>query len=320
MLVPETLNRDGAPDGAIDGAVRAAPDIPAAGSANREGAGDVVYGRFSRATVAGDLAIGDLPELLSAVKVRLRAMVIETPPGASRNAARPPVPTVRSGVLECVLALEQIQASLARELERRDALEMEIADTQAALAQALADLAGTQAGERHARHLAQHDSLTSLPNRAFFLERLEAELSALPMRHHCLAVLYLDLDAFKPINDQYGHAMGDELLRIVGIRLSRAVRMDDMVCRLGGDEFACLLADVQGRAQLASLARKLIDAVAAPLKVGKRRLLVRPSVGIALCPEHGSSSETVMRNADQAMYQAKRHQTGFAFFDPVAAA
>jgi diguanylate cyclase (GGDEF)-like protein len=275
----------------------------------------VVFGRLPAAAYTGEVAIGDVGPLLNAVKARLCRTVSEaggsSPVPSSHSGLQP----IRSGVLECVAALDQIQSTLARELERRDGLEMEIADTQAALAQALAELAGTQAGERYARHLAQHDSLTSLPNRGYFVERLDAELTSLPMRQHAIAVLFLDLDDFKPINDRYGHDTGDELLRIVGVRLSRSVRMDDMVCRLGGDEFGCLLPDVQGRAQLASLATKLIEVIAAPLQVGKRKLKVRPSIGIALGPEHGNTSDDLLKKADMAMYHAKRHQSGFAFFD-----
>jgi diguanylate cyclase (GGDEF)-like protein len=275
----------------------------------------VVFGRLPATAYAGEFAIGDIGPLLNAVKARLCRTVSDVSGSSGVLTTQGGVQSIRSGVLECVAALDQIQATLARELERRDGLEMEISDTQAALAQALAELAGTQAGERYARHLAQHDSLTSLPNRGYFVERLDAELTSLPMRQHAIAVLYLDLDDFKPINDRYGHDTGDELLRIVGVRLSRSVRMDDMVCRLGGDEFGCLLPDVQGRAQLASLATKLIDIIAAPLQVGKRKLTVRPSIGIALGPEHGNTSEDLLKKADLAMYHAKRHQSGFAFFD-----
>jgi diguanylate cyclase (GGDEF)-like protein len=272
------------------------------------------YGRPRTAVPADGAEAGDLGELLCAVQARLCSTVSEG--GAFPQDVRraPSIHTVQSGVLECVRALDQVQAILARDQARRRELEQEVADTQLALAQALAQLAGTQAGERHARHLARHDSLTLLPNRAYFLERLDAEAASLAARRQSLAVLFLDLDDFKPINDRYGHDMGDELLRIVGVRLARSVRADDMVCRLGGDEFGCLLMDIEGPAQLVQLARKLMDAIAAPLQIGKCRLVVRPSIGIALGPAHGTTSADLLRHADAAMYRAKRHQTGFAFF------
>jgi diguanylate cyclase (GGDEF)-like protein len=129
-------------------------------------------------------------------------------------------------------------------------------------------------------------------------------------------VLYLDLDGFKPINDLHGHDAGDELLRIVAARLARSIRAEDMVCRLGGDEFACLLSDPLNRERLGHLACKLFDAVSAPLQLGPLKLTVRPSIGIAVCPTDGATTDALLKCADAAMYRAKRHQSGYAFFDP----
>jgi diguanylate cyclase (GGDEF)-like protein len=290
-----------------------------AGSAPGLSANGATYGRTRGSVHVGEVAVDDLDVLLSAVKARLRRTVGDGPAivdgGARGETAKRSADLVKSGVLDCVKALDQIQATLARELARRSELERELADTQMALAEALADLSGTEAGERHARHLAQHDSLTSLPNRGYFLERLDAEVASLADRRHDLAVLYLDLGEVKPRGDRYGHDMGEELLRIVGMRLARSVRSDDVVCHLGGDKFGCLLAEVHGRAQLGVLARKLIDAVSAPLQIGKCKLVVRPNIGIAVSPGHGTSSDDLLRNADTAMNRAKRHQTGYAFFD-----
>jgi diguanylate cyclase len=217
-----------------------------------------------------------------------------------------------------VLALDQLHATLAHELGRHRQLEREALQARAALALAHAALVGTQAGEQRARHMALHDGLTSLPNRSFFRERLGAALAG-PARHRpTLAVLYLDLDGFKPINDAHGHDVGDELLRVVALRLARAVRADDMVSRLGGDEFACLIGDVMNRGQLQHLACKLFDAISAPLKIGTLTFTVRPSIGIAICTEHGSTTDTLLKHADAAMYWAKRQQTGYAFFESCA--
>ena len=183
------------------------------------------------------------------------------------------------------------------------------------LAQARVELVGSRSEERRSRRLALHDELTLLPNRSFFGEWLEQTLvRAVPLQQG-FAVLYLDLDGFKLINDTHGHAVGDELLRIVASRLARAVRAEDVVSRLGGDEFACLLANLPGRTQLGHLARKLFDAVAAPVKIGSHELTVSPSIGIARCPADGNSADTLLRNADAAMYRAKRERSGFAFFD-----
>jgi diguanylate cyclase (GGDEF)-like protein len=220
-----------------------------------------------------------------------------------------------AGEQECMAALGQLRTALAHELARCQQLELKVFDAQAGLAQLRAELAGTQAGERRARHLAMHDGLTSLPNRSFFRQQLGLALAHLEPRRPAFAVLYLDLDGFKPINDTHGHTIGDELLRIVAARLSQAVRAEDMVSRLGGDEFACLMADLLDREQLSRLAVKLVDTVSAPLMIGRLKLSVRPSIGIAICPTDGATADTLLENADAAMYRAKRHRTGYAFVD-----
>ncbi len=216
-------------------------------------------------------------------------------------------------VLDCVSALEQLQAALQHEDDRRQRLEQQLLQTQTALAQTRAQLHDTQSGERLARHLAAHDPLTSLPNRSCFRERLDRALSLERSQRQALAVMYIDLDGFKPINDRHGHGIGDEVLRIVALRLTHAVRAKDLVSRLGGDEFACLVADWQDKDQLSRLACKVFDAVAAPLSVGSVRTTVLPSIGIAMYPTHGLDSEQLIHGADSAMYRAKRSQSGYAF-------
>jgi diguanylate cyclase (GGDEF)-like protein len=218
--------------------------------------------------------------------------------------ARPPEP---------VADVEALTATLATETRRRKQLELEVSIARSALERARADLAGTRAGEEHARHLALHDGLTSLPNRRYFQQRLGQALSEAAPRHAALAVLYIDLDDFKPINDLYGHDTGDELLRIVGARLARAVRADDMMSRLGGDEFACLPAAFRDLEQLTQLAAKLYNTVSAPMKLGTLTVTVRPSIGIATCPADGRTADALLKSADAAMYRAKRLQTGYSF-------
>jgi diguanylate cyclase len=263
-----------------------------------------------------DVSIRDWDVMLRAVKARLRLTVGERLGAPHEPQVRDAVGRVQASVLECVAALDQLHATLTHELSRHQQLELEVFDAQTALAQARAELVGTQAGERHALHLALHDGLTSLPNRSFFRERLDHALAHLEPQRPALAVLYLDLDGFKPVNDEHGHATGDQMLRIVAARLTRAVRADDMVSRLGGDEFACLLGALPpGRVQLSRLACKLFDAVSAPFKIGKLKLTVRPSIGIAMCPTDGATADILLKNADAAMYHAKRHHTGYAFFD-----
>jgi diguanylate cyclase len=198
-------------------------------------------------------------------------------------------------------------------------LRRELAQAQAELAHTRAELQHARASEQQAHHQALHDSLTELPNRSCFRQRLDRDLARSRPQPQAtapvLAVLYLDLDGLKPINDRHGHETGDGLLRIVATRLARAVRSDDMVCRMGGDEFACLLGDVLSRPQLSQLACKLFDAVSAPLRIGTLDLMVRPSIGIAVCPHDGDTTDALLRRADIAMYRAKRQQLGYAFFD-----
>lgn len=259
------------------------------------------------------LPIEDWVDLVGAIEARLSESVsdqavgehlLDLPAGAER---------VRASVLECVSALGQLHSTLQAELARRYSLELQVFDAQTALAQARSELAGTRAGEEKARHLALHDALTSLPNRSFFHERLDGTLAKPPPLRQAFAVLYLDLDGFKAINDTHGHSIGDQVLGIVAARLQRAIRHEDMVSRLGGDEFACLVIGLATNAQLCRLAAHLFDVVSAPVRIGELQLAVRPSIGIAMCPDDAVTSETLISKADAAMYHAKREQLGYAF-------
>lgn len=263
----------------------------------------------------GAVSIEDWVDLLGAIEARLRKSVadqsdgphaLELPAGAGR---------VQASVLECVAALGQLHVTLQGELARRQEMELQVFDAQTALAQMRAELAGTRDGEKRARHQALHDSLTALPNRNFFHERLDGTLAQTPPLRQAFAVLYLDLDGFKAVNDTHGHGVGDQLLGIVAQRLHRAIRSEDMVSRIGGDEFACLLNGMSNRQQLCRLAANLFDTVSAPVRIGALRLMVRPSIGIALCPDDGLTAEQLIKRADAAMYHAKREQSGYAFSD-----
>ena len=164
------------------------------------------------------------------------------------------------------------------------------------------------------RYLASHDALTRLPNRAFFMERLAQGLGAKVPARQGLAVLFLDLDGFKAINDTHGHAAGDELLRVVATRLARAVREDDTVSRLGGDEFACLLNGLATAEHAVASAMKLRDAIRMPCRIGDRLVQVGVSIGVSLCPVDGTTSEELLLKADMAMYRAKRASAGVALY------
>ena len=155
-------------------------------------------------------------------------------------------------------------------------------------------------------HASQYDQLTELPNRRLFYDRLENALIRARRGHGRMALLYLDLDKFKQVNDQLGHAAGDSLLQEVARRLKHCVRDADTVARMGGDEFVLLLESAGEEANAAAVAAKIRAAVGQPILIGGQAVEVLPSVGVALYPEHGSSGEALLKYADEAMYKAKR--------------
>jgi len=153
---------------------------------------------------------------------------------------------------------------------------------------------------------AERDFLTGLPNRALLTDRL-AQAIALAKRHRkSVALMYLDLDHFKDINDSLGHSVGDQLLQSTARRLEACVRHSDTVSRQGGDEFVVLLSEIEAAQDAAPAAEKIIKAMAEPHLIGEHRLNVTLSIGISLYPDDGADFETVLRNADTAMYHAKR--------------
>ncbi len=210
---------------------------------------------------------------------------------------------------------EALQAELAHERSERSAVELSLDRMRTQLAQARAALAGTQAGEQRARHLACHDPLTALPNLRYFRARLEARLGRERPQQRTLAVFFIDLDGFKQINDRHGHRIGDSLLRITAARMRHAVRADDLVGRIGGDEFGCIIDGMPGRDQLRHVACKLFGTICAPMTVRDVSYRVRPSIGIALYPDDAATSASLLEHADVAMYAAKRQRIGYSFFD-----
>ena len=154
-------------------------------------------------------------------------------------------------------------------------------------------------------HLAHHDALTGMPNRILFLDRLGQALKRSSWRHRKIAVLFLDLDRFKVINDTLGHDVGDALLKQMSDRLNDCTREGDTVARLGGDEFAVLLNDVASTDDIPSVAVKILDALEHPFDVEGRELFVTTSIGISIFPDDGKDCQTLLKKADVAMYHAK---------------
>lgn len=152
---------------------------------------------------------------------------------------------------------------------------------------------------------AQHDFLTGLPNRMLLLERLAHAIGMANRHQKRIAVLFLDLDNFKPINDTYGHAVGDHLLQDVAAELESCVRNTDLVSRQGGDEFVILLTEIEERQDAAQIAEKVLARFSAPRVIDGIQLQVALSIGIAVYPDNGCDADTMMRNADIAMYATK---------------
>ncbi|ONG55835.1 hypothetical protein BKE38_08055 [Pseudoroseomonas deserti] len=154
-------------------------------------------------------------------------------------------------------------------------------------------------------HLAHHDTLTALPNRVTFRDRLEAALAG-GAQARC-ALLYLDLDRFKPVNDTLGHPVGDAVLQTVAQRITAQLRKNDVVARLGGDEFAVLMDGCDKVQEVNRLAERLIREISRPMQVNGQQVVVGVSIGIACAPRHGTDPDLLLRNADLALYRAKEH-------------
>jgi diguanylate cyclase (GGDEF)-like protein/PAS domain S-box-containing protein len=178
------------------------------------------------------------------------------------------------------------------------------------------DIRDREAARSRIHHLAHHDALTGLPNRIAFMEQLERSLATAEAAGGRLALLFIDLDEFKRVNDTLGHLAGDALLQQLGARITGALRATDLVARFGGDEFMVLLPGAADDAEVREVAHKLLAAVAAPAPIEGRQIRVTPSIGVALFPRDGTTAQELIKNADAAMYQAKsRGRANAQFFD-----
>ncbi|MEF3698185.1 two-component system response regulator [Desulfolutivibrio sp.] len=177
------------------------------------------------------------------------------------------------------------------------------------------DITGIKLAEERIRHMALHDSLTGLPNRQLLQDRLQTALSSGKRRGTATAVLYIDLDRFKDINDAHGHDAGDEALRHTAGLLSRCLREADTVARMGGDEFVVVLPDLAQRQDAAEVASRILETLSRPLTIDGRSHVLGASIGIALHPQDGIFPDEILRKADRAMYETKKAGgMGFRFF------
>lgn len=176
------------------------------------------------------------------------------------------------------------------------------------------DISERMESQQKIQHLAHHDALTGLPNRILFQNRLQQAIPRMVRHKRNIAILFLDLDRFKRINDTLGHDVGDILLCEAAERFSKCVREGDTVARLGGDEFAIIFTDLASKDDISSLSEKLIDTLSQPFIINDHELFVSVSIGIALFPNDGSDNKTLLKKADIAMYQAKGNGGSSYFF------
>lgn len=176
------------------------------------------------------------------------------------------------------------------------------------------DISDRLRAEETIRHMATHDTLTDLPTRRLYRDRLTMAMRRSRRNGLSVAVLFIDLDGFKSVNDTYGHDSGDAVLREVAGRLGRVVRDTDTVARAGGDEFLIVLADLQSRDSAAAVAAKLIESLSLPINLNDRQAIVGASIGIALFPADGTDVDSLVKRADEAMYEVKRAgKNGYRF-------
>jgi diguanylate cyclase (GGDEF)-like protein len=242
------------------------------------------------------------------------AAVVSASAGMQHTFAnREPPPGVSQVLDNHAAANRRLHEALERLTVLNQALQGEIRD------RTLVDhqLAAAFEQEEGARKAALHDQLTGLPNRVLFNDRLEHGIAQATRHGWMLAVMFVDLNEFKSINDTHGHHAGDAVLKSVALRLAQATRHEDTVSRHGGDEFVCLLTPVHEQKHIAMIATKILAALQAPSEVCGRdgfvNLWVGGSIGISVFPKDGASAAELIRRADEAMYVAKENKSGFAF-------
>ncbi|MBD2083314.1 CHASE2 domain-containing protein [Leptolyngbya sp. FACHB-17] len=202
-----------------------------------------------------------------------------------------------------------------RDITQRKTIEAQLRQTAEELSQSNAQL---RLSQERLNYIANHDVLTGLPNRALLYDRISQALGIARSSHQILALMFIDLDGFKQINDRLGHPIGDLLLQAVAKRLTGCLRTSDTVARLGGDEFVVLLPTIPGVQDVAQVGRKILNTLSQAFAISGETLSVTASIGIALFPNHSDRLEALIELADKAMYEAKKTGKGrFAFADPL---
>ena len=201
--------------------------------------------------------------------------------------------------------LHQVNAELAKAVAERIEIESELVDKRHDLSEVYAALSKSQSQEEDAIYIGLHDALTELPNRLLFEQRLDYGLIQAKRHNWKIAILFIDLDKFKNINDTYGHQIGDQVLMLVANRLKVFVRGEDTVSRWGGDEFVCILLNVNLEADVISLAEKIVAHIAEECEFDGIVLSISATIGIAIYPQDGETADVLFKNVDRAMYKSK---------------
>jgi diguanylate cyclase (GGDEF)-like protein len=244
---------------------------------------------------------------LSDVNAALKEDVATGAPRVNVEHALAKSENVEAKVQEAAEDLVAVNDALADEVAERDSLEHRLLQGESALTKSLE-------AEEVARHRALHDAVTALPNATLFGDRLEHALEQAQRHSWRLAVLFLDLDGFKLINDTHGHDAGDRVLQAVAARLSASTRGSDSVGRRGGDEFLVLMLEVKDDASAIAFATKLRSQLVEPMLIDGTELTVGVSIGLAVYPEDATTAAALLKCADRAMYAAKKGKLGVARF------
>jgi diguanylate cyclase (GGDEF)-like protein len=179
------------------------------------------------------------------------------------------------------------------------------------------DITDIWRNDEYVKHLAFHDALTDLPNRSLLMERLDHHIAVAKREKFGLALMFLDLDRFKFVNDTFGHVVGDDLLRVIARRLMALVRESDTVARLGGDEFVVNLNNPASKEEVICIANRIVASINEPMEIRGKTVQVGTSIGVAMFPSDGNTPDELLKNADTAMYAAKdAGRNTFHFFEP----
>ncbi len=247
---------------------------------------------------------------LSSVNQDLKDELAEGLPIVNVELALSKSEAVELKVQEAAAELVAVNDALALEIDERHRLEARLSESTAALT-------ASRSQERKSRHSALHDAITGLPNLTLFNDRVAHGLAQAARHGWRLAVMFIDLDDFKLVNDIHGHNLGDQVLLQIAQRLKAAVRTGDTVCRRSGDEFLLLMLEAKDEPNVATFASRIMQNIAERCEIAGVTVTVKASIGIALYPEDGRTPEELIKHADAAMYVAKQQKHGPAFYRSV---